>query len=149
MPTLGRGGNFSQLKSLLTTLQHSPHTHTPLAPAPDCFPLTYGRNSSKGTVSCFCLTRRYNFQEYSREMMRNRLRQPYTCQDMQEFREFCPFASTQAEKSGVIRRGTWQSFYYKSRFKYIIPSNLGWLVCGFFFYLSGLFLSSRALLKEE
>lgn len=40
------------------------------------------------------------------EMMRNRRRQPYTCQDMQEFREFCPFASGQTEKSGMICSGT-------------------------------------------
>lgn len=98
----GKGGNASavegrelfQLKSLLRCFPHTPQPWPPTA-----FPsLTYGKNSSKGTVSCFCLTWRYNFQEYSREMMRNRLRQPYTCQDMQEFREFCPFASTQEKK---------------------------------------------------
>lgn len=50
------------------------------------------------------------------------------------------------KKSGVIFRGTWQSFYYKSRFKYIIPSNLesfrGFLLLWVSF-------SSHALLKEE
>lgn len=132
----GKGGNANagegrELFSTKICASHAtallPHTSRPWPPA--AFPsLTYGKNSSKGTISCFCLTRRYNFQEYSRRMMRNRLRQPYTCQDMQEFKEFCPFASTQAEKSGVIRRGTLQSFYYKSRFKYIILSNLGGLV---------------------
>lgn len=114
----GRGGNANtgegrELFSIKIPANHvtALPTHTPRPPPRPrpltAFPsLTYGRNSSKGTVSCFCLTRRYNFQEYSREMMRNRLRQPYTCQDMQEFREFCPFASTQAEKSGVICSGT-------------------------------------------
>lgn len=146
----GKGGNASagegrelfQLKSSLRCFPHTPRPRPPLLslawhmvkiPPKAPFPVSawHEDTTSKNTVE-----RWWGTGSGSHTHAR-------TCKNSENFVHL-PVPGKKG--SGVICRATWQSFYYKSRFKYIIPSNLESLRS--FLLLWG-FLSSHALLKEE